>query len=1084
MHYRLLGSLEVEHDDARVDLGPPKQRAVLAVLLLSRGRVVPTDRLVAAVWGENPPTSVSASLQAYISNLRRILRDERTAASPIVRRSPGYLLDIPDEHVDVAAFLRGADAARAAVEARDWPAAVDAARTALEFWRGGLLEDLRDEEWVKRESHRLDERRSETRENLVTGLLGCGRLAEAVVEAQRLRSAEPLRERGAWLEVIALHRDGRSADALDAYRAHARLLDEELGLEPGPALRDLHGAILRQDPDLATWPVASRARHVPAVVEPDRPHEDPEPADAVRLPSRPFIGRTRELAAIRGMRTDAGTDTARWLVLTGPAGIGKTRLAEETLADEQSRGARIVRTACPEDEGTPPWWPIRGVVRGLGGDPDVLLTPPAGTDADAARWVVYDRLDGLLRASVTGETVILVDDVQWSDSASLRWLTHLASSGFSGRITFVLTVRDEGEPRPDLERLLAAIARQPANRQLAVSPLATGEVAELAALVSGEEIPDEEAVALTEQTGGNPFFVGEYARLPREERAAGGIPLAVRSVLRRRLTAVDPDVLQVLRTAAVMNDPLDIDLLCAVTRLDREELADLLDEAADEHLIVPAPESGSYAFAHGLLRDEVLAGLSAPRRQRLHAKIAEALRSSGGPDRLVRRAAHLVSAFPLVEAEEVFEACRAAALDAEERWLSEAAARWYDAAIRAYDQLPDERRDDEERDQLLVARVAALARAGRWSTVLQVVEEGVTSAVRDGRLPSAGRLAATLLRTAGSWPWAAYTEDAAPLMARLVGIEPLVAADPAAHARVLAAIAVGSYYEIDGSIRDRLSARAIELAESTGDNDVLADTLLGRALVFAGVASHVHDEEDALKRLLVLPHRLARLDTVLSHNMLTLTALIQGRLDEMEEHLRQGIAGSDSLRLPISRVQLRWAEGTFHLFRGDIERAEQLYRHAYELHRQTELYVMGVHELALLAVRWHQGRLSEVEGVPVANVSMMPWAQAALAIAAGRTDEGEAMIAAALRKPTLDVWTTGGELTLLAHQMADAGLGKHAAAVAERLRPLAGLVGAIGQVGVIGRVDDALRRLNALDAPEAAQGPADAHAGFEAPLVN
>ncbi len=111
-------------------------------------------------------------------------------------------------------------------------------------------------------------------------------------------------------------------------------------------------------------------------------------------------------------------------------------------------------------------------------------------------------------------------------------------------------------------------------------------------------------------------------------------------------------------------------------------------------------------------------------------------------------------------------------------------------------------------------------------------------------------------------------------------------ADPAAHARVLAAIAVGNYYDIDGTIRDRLSARAIELAEATGDNDVLADALLSRALTFAGVASRVHDEEDALKRLMVLPHRLSRLDEVLSHNMLTLTALILGRIDEMEDHLR------------------------------------------------------------------------------------------------------------------------------------------------------------------------------------------------------
>lgn len=1058
MQYCMLGPLEVVHGSRPIDLGSPKQRAVLAVLLISRGRVVSSDRIVHAVWGDAAPGSVTASLQAYISNLRRVLRDGSAAASPIVRHSSGYQLDVPADDVDASRFLSLLDAARVHVESQDWRSAAAEATDALALWRGAVLEELRDEDWVRAAAGRLDERRSECRELLITALLGCGRFAEAVVEAERLRTAEPLRERGAWLQMLALHRAGRTPDALEVYRAHAGLLDAELGLEPGPSLRDLQAGILRQDPAIAAWPGVDRERGVPGIIEPDR-RPDPEDADGDGAQSS-FVGRRRELDLVMRMRARRRAGI-RWLVITGPAGMGKTRLAEEALALWRSQGSTVIRAGCPEDEGMPPWWPIRALVRGLGTDPDVLLTPPPGTDADAARYVVYDRLENLLRASLTDDTIALIDDLQWADAASLRWLTHLAASG-AAPLTLVVTVRDDGQRRPAVEKLLAAIARGPGNRQLALAPLGQDEVRELASLVSGDTVDDDEAVLLAEQTGGNPFFVGEVARLPRDERMAGGVPLAVRSVLRRRLSTVDAAVLQVLRTAAVMNDPLDVDLLCEVTELDREALADLLDAAADEHLIVPAPDSGSYRFAHGLLRDEVLAGLSLPRRQRLHARVAEALRVTGAQDRLGRRAAHLEAAYPLVAAAEVFSACCDAARDAEERWLSESAARWWEAAIRAYDHRPEDDRDDETRDDLVVAQVSALARAGRGETVLEVVETGIAEAVRDGRILSAGRLAATLLRTAGAWPWASYTEDPRRLMARLIAIEPQLAGDPSAHARVLAVIAVGSYYDLDTSLRDRLSRRAIEVAGRSGDPDVLADALLGRALALAGVTEAAEEAIEVLDRLAALPHRLSTIDAVLRHNLLTLVMLMLGRIDEMAEHLHAGIEGSDGLRLAIARVQLRWAEGTLTLWRGDLEQAELLYRRAYDLHRQTELYVMGVHELGIMAVRWEQGRLAEVEGVPRANEAMMPYARAALALAAGRLEEGDALTAAALSGPRVDVWTTAGELVLLAHEVADARLEHHARPLLERMGHLAGRLGTIGQVGVVDTVSLALARLHAL----------------------
>ncbi|GAA0282626.1 BTAD domain-containing putative transcriptional regulator [Cryptosporangium japonicum] len=1050
MEYRVLGPLEVERDGSPLDLGAPKQRTVLALLLLEAGRVVSIDRLLDAVWGDDHPPSATASLQAYVSNLRRILRDGDTVTSPIVRRMPGYLLDVRPAAVDAEEFLADADQAHTAVLAGDWAAAVVAAEAGLNRWRGPLLAELADSDWVRTAATGLDERRTECTEDLVTALLGAGRATAALGRARQLHEAEPLRESACRLHALALYRCGRTGEALDVLRAYVRVLDVELGLEPGPAVRDLQTAILRQDPASFAPPTAGNV----AVARP------PENG------GEPLVGRERELTEVDALLADLRSGSGRWLVITGPAGIGKTRLAEETVA--RWPGA-VTRASCPDDDGVPPWWPIRQLVRGLGADPDTVLAPPADVDADAARYAVYERVQGLLSA-VGSPLLLFVDDVQWADAMSLRFLIHLAATPDPSALAVVLTVRDAGTAAgPDLRRLLAAAARRTGTRQLPVPPLAADEVATLLGSVSGEAVADAEARELAERTGGNPFFVSEYARLPREERFSGELPLAVRSVLGRRLAGLDPAVVGVLRAAAVIGDPLDLGLLRAVTRLDAEDLADLLDEAADERIIVPAPGTGSYTFAHALLRDEVLAGLSPVRLQRLHARVAEALAPGGNTERLVRRAAHLVAALPMVDAAEAHEACRAAALDAEARWQSDSAAQWWGSALTTFAALPPEVRGDSDRDDMLVAQVNALARAGRGQTVLDVVDAALLDAVREGRTRSAGRLAGALLRTTGSWPWATYGSDPGPLLARLAGVERRLASDPVAHAQVLAALAVGSFYDPDSTVPDLLSLRAVTVAERSGDPDALADALLGRALTISSIGVRAEESIEVLDRLAALPHGQAPVDDVLRHGMLWLVAFHRGDLDAAEEHHRLGAAGSDLLRLPVSRVQFRWAEGAMAAWRGDLDAARASYDHAYELHRQTELYIGGAQYLSQLSMRWEQGRLAEASAPEEwaedteANPDVLDFTRAARAAGQGRVDELDALVASALARSTLLTWTTHAKLTLLAHLTVDAGLTRHVPALLAALGPLAGgRIANIGQVGTLGPIDLALARLHRL----------------------
>ena len=202
VRYRLLGPLEVESEAGRVDIGPPKRRAVLGALLLARGRVVSADRLVEAVWGDDAPERSTASLQVHVSTLRKTLQDQPGAAAGIVRQAPGYYLDLDPEQIDLTLFEAGCHSSRSAITAERWRDALAASESALGLWRGPLLDDLGDREWIRAEAARVDELHSECRENHVTALLALGRFADALNEVAHLRAADPYLSDHPFLQMV------------------------------------------------------------------------------------------------------------------------------------------------------------------------------------------------------------------------------------------------------------------------------------------------------------------------------------------------------------------------------------------------------------------------------------------------------------------------------------------------------------------------------------------------------------------------------------------------------------------------------------------------------------------------------------------------------------------------------------------------------------------------------------------------------------------------------------------------------------------------------------------------------------------
>jgi WD40 repeat protein/DNA-binding SARP family transcriptional activator len=316
VEFRLLGPLEVVGDGGRaVPLGAGRRRALLAYLLLRPNEHVPSDRLIDALWGESPPATAAQMVQNQVSALRR----ELGANGRLETRGSAYRLSIAPGERDLDRFEKLVAAGRTRLEL-DPAGAMQTLREALALWRGPALADLTYEPFAQAEIARLEELRWAALEALAEARLSLGDHAALVPELERAAADQPLRERLHAQLMLALYRSGRQADALTAYRRARELLVEQIGVEPGAELRAMHAAVLAQDPAL-DLPVAL----------------PPELASGSPL----LAGRAAELDLLR-QRLDAARRGRGSIVLVlGPPGIGKTRLAAELARDALRRDVAV-----------------------------------------------------------------------------------------------------------------------------------------------------------------------------------------------------------------------------------------------------------------------------------------------------------------------------------------------------------------------------------------------------------------------------------------------------------------------------------------------------------------------------------------------------------------------------------------------------------------------------------------------------------------------------------------------------------------------------------------------------------------------
>lgn len=937
--FGVLGPLTARNEHGPVDLKGLRHRAVLARLLIARGRVVPVARLVDDLWDE-PPKGAVGAVQTFVGALRKTLepdRPPRTPARLLVTAEPGYALRADPGTVDAWRF----EAAVAAALPLLADGRAEEARLlldgALADWRGPAYAEFADEHWARAEAGRLDELRLLAVARRTEAALGLGQAAEAVPGLEAAVAEHPLREDGWRLLALALYRAGRQGDALAALRRARVTLRTELGVDPGPALRELEADILGQAARLTTTPAAPAHRTHPALPA----------AGQRRSPAHPFVGRDAELTALDGAAADAvATGRSRLVLLSGAAGAGKTALADALTDRLAATGWTTAWGASPEPAGSPAAWPWTRMRTGLAAaghgpapteadDPAGRFTPGAGDDPAAVRFRRQRAAVAYLATVAARAPVLLVfDDLHWADEETLALLTALATDPDTGPVLIVGTYRTT-ETSAALTDALGRTARaEPARIYLGGLP--EPRVRELVrALTDGARsdgthadraMTPDAARLIHERSAGNPFFVRELTRLWESEGEAGlhTVPPGVRETIRHRLAALTGTARTQLRQAAVIGPEIDLDLLIPLAG-DEQLVLDTVESALLAGFLVER-DADRLRFTHALVHETLYDDIALARRARWHASVAGIIEEVR-PDDVTAIAHHLLRAGSRAPGARTAHYTRAAAERAERRSAPHEAARLWRETVVALDRSADG--DPRDRLQAVMGLVRALAVTGDLPQARRRRAEAVTAAevVGDPLLTA---------RVIGSFDvpaiWTA--NDDPELSARLVtAAEHTLAALPedrtAERARLLITIAMERRAD-SGQRGDRAAREAESAARALGDPALLAYALNGRFMQSFQRAGLAPSRAAIGEEILDLATRHGELVSyeVLARLILVQTGAALADLAAADRHAAAADQLAERYDLPLVGVFTDWYAALRLAVTGSTDEARAAYRKA------------------------------------------------------------------------------------------------------------------------------------------------------------
>lgn len=649
LQIQLLGEFRVLYgEEAVTGLNTPRLQALLAYLVLHREAPQARSHLSFLFWPDSTESQARTNLRKQIYHLRRVLPEAERylyADSQVVHWQPStaFGLDVDEFETTLA---------RAAQEQRRadaWaPAAIRKELERAVTLYGGDLLPSHYEDWVLSERERLHQAFIQAMEQLTLLLESQRDYAAGIAHALRLLRHDPLHE-ATYRRLMRLHAlDGDRAGALRAYHTCATILERELGVEPSPATREAYERLLK----IEAPPTPSRTR---------------------LASTSPLVGRAQEWTQLQMAWRTASKGKPQLVLLTGEAGIGKTRLAEELLEWTSRQGIATAETRCYSSERGLAYAPVAAwlrspplrqalaeleelwlseVTRLL---PEILVERPEVPPPTplTEHWQQQRMFDALVQPFLaTRKLVLLLDDLQWCDGETLEWLPHLMRPRTPARgpepgeaqLLVIATMRREEMPADrQWASLELDLRREGQLTQIELGPLNEEEAALLAASVAGHEVEASLATELYGETEGNPLFVIETVRSgwlrttqeqgvsrlePRVERT---LPRAVQAAISARLAQLSPAARELVGAAATIGRAFTYDVLARACKCDEDSLVQGLDELWQRRL-VREQGTDAYDFSHDKIREVAHAELSAARRKLLHRRVALAIQEVHAQD--------------------------------------------------------------------------------------------------------------------------------------------------------------------------------------------------------------------------------------------------------------------------------------------------------------------------------------------------------------------------------------------------------------------------------------------------------------------
>jgi len=773
------------------DAGPqrprsPRQAAVLAHLLLTPGQPVTFEAIADSVWPDQPFDDVKNSLRVHVSNLRKWLRDScsQDAADAVETLKNAYRLNIAPDRVDWQRFSETITEGQLALAGGETIRSIELLRSALDLWAEPFAE-LTDHDAAGAQQVLLNARRELAQDELIEAQLRAGAASDVVATLEARTLTHPYREHAHRQLMCALYATGRQAEALDVYRRLYRTLRDDLGIEPGPQIKATQAAVLAQELE-----VAEIADGMPS-------------ASSDTTSVADLVGRDGELSTV----LDA-IDRPGFVVLWGEAGAGKSRLLHEVsdLTARSNVPRRWVGCVAQRDQSTAPLWAIRNAL---------------GLDPDSGAADAFDLNDELVReiSRVPG-TVVVFDDFQWADEATVDFVGQLASSTRHGA-TIVMALRSaEVDTAGKPGQIATTLSRRPDATTLTLAPLDLDAVTQLAD-ACGSSLPPP---AVLERSGGNALFVTELLRSEHLVGATEDVPRGVSALLADRLEGAGEAAARVLSVAAVIGQQFEVDLLIRIADQSVEEIIDGVDAGRTLGMVTSGTDGGP-VFTHGLIVDAFAARLTDLERCRLHDRIATVLdrrasTSNGGPERAMH---HAVASLPLGDPSRAVRLAQQSGQVSAVRLAYADARSRYVAALSAADLL-----DDDSRDALMPTLIrdlgASEVRAGETESGRRNLRHAIELATARG--DDAVALSAAVALVEGPSPLSGADDDT--IRCVTDAVEATTGDVTVERSKLLSWLGGARYFTHDLAHCRELTDEAIRIADALRDPQAAAFARFGK----------------------------------------------------------------------------------------------------------------------------------------------------------------------------------------------------------------------------------------------------------------